>query len=478
MKKLLTLLLIISSVITINAQRTKSQAQITPTHVKALFSDIIKNWGSPSDEVFSVNRNPNTNLIESSVRITYFVADNAQFATAGKKSLNLNDIREAFRTDEPTSYQLLNLSPGSNESFSLKAVDGNGKNKSYLVRGLNKEEMWLLCTKNAENPELRDAYAIKWTLSDDKRKILGGIYQITSLRPDIYEKNLESSKKMFKIEGRVDADIKDSLYNIYIANSAAELENIGDDDYVACVPVINKRFEWQTELEHPVAGRLRCIFPDGSLCSAWINLDFVPGETYRITVHNGYYDEDQDYERRVGHRSGKSLLNRRQSLGIDDVKVEDPGVIDTVVIDTVLLPTNVHHASEDFKPTPEMKAQVMKIMMTLNPLIEATQSTYKSLEPFKEMGSLAGSEMYFKQITKLNKEVDGKFQELIKYLNGVGVPAKEKAELYGHILEFYANQNKEYTKLYKEVGVLPKFTQQAQNYVNRLMEKYMKDIKF
>ena len=478
MKKLLTLLLIVSSLITINAQRTKSQAQITPTHVKALFSDIIKNWGSPSDEVFSVNRNPNTNLIESSVRITYFVADNAQFATAGKKSLNLNDIREAFRTDEPISYQLLNLSPGSNESFSLKAVDGNGKNKSYLVRGLNKEEMWLLCTKNAENPELRDAYAIKWTLSDDKRKILGGIYQITSLRPDIYEKNLESSKKMFKIEGRVDANIKDSLYNIYIANSAAELENIGDDDYVACVPVINKRFEWQTELEHPVAGRLRCIFPDGSLCSAWINLDFVPGETYRITVHNGYYDEDQDYERRVGRRSGKSLLNRRQSLGIDDVKVEDPGGIDTVVIDTVLLPTNVHHASEDFKPTPEMKAQVMKIMMTLNPLIEATQSTYESLEPFKEMRSLAGSEMYFIQITKLNKEVDGKFQELIKYLNGVGVPAKEKAELYGQILEFYANQNKEYSKLYKEVGVLPKFTQQAQNYVNRLMERYMKDIKF
>ena len=204
----------------------------------------------------------------------------------------------------------------------------------------------------------------------------------------------------------------------------------------------------------------------------------MPGETYRITVHNGYYDGDQDYERRVGRRSGKSLLNRRQSLGIDDVKVEDPGVIDTVVIDTVLLPTNVHHASEDFKPTPEMKAQVMKIMMTLNPLIEATQSTYKSLEPFKEMRSLAGSEMYFIQITKLNKEVNGKFQELIKYLNGVGVPAKEKAELYGQILEFYANQNKEYTKLYKEVGVLPKFTQQAQNYVNRLMEKYMKDIKF
>ncbi len=228
MKRLFTLLLIVCSILTtIHAQQRAKSQQTTPIHVKTLFDNIIKNWGNADGEVYSVNKNPNTNLIESSVRITWFVADNHQFAAARQKSLNLSSISEAFKADEPTSYQLLHLSPGNNESFSLRAVDGNGKEKSYLVRGLNKEEMWLLCTKNAENPQLRDAYAIKWTLSDDKSKILGAVYQITSLRPDIYEKELASSRKTFKIVGRVDENIKDSLYNIYIAETADELAAIG-----------------------------------------------------------------------------------------------------------------------------------------------------------------------------------------------------------------------------------------------------------
>ena len=83
---------------------------------------------------------------------------------------------------------------------------------------------------------------------------------------------------------------------------------------MACVPVVNKRFEWQTELDHPCVGRLRCIFPDGSLCSAWIDLDFVPGETYHITVHNGYYDDDVAYEQRVGRLSGKSLITPLENI--------------------------------------------------------------------------------------------------------------------------------------------------------------------
>ena len=156
--------------------------------------------------------------------------------------------------------------------------------------------------------------------------IEGTIYMITSLRPDVYEKAVGTSKKTFKIEGRVDEQIKDSLYNIYIADTRDALYALSDDDYVACVPVVNKRFEFQTELDHPCVGRLRCIFPDGELCSAWIDLDFVPGETYRITVHNGYYDEDRDYERRVGRQSGRSLLVSNSPTMFE---------ADTVAIDTI-----------------------------------------------------------------------------------------------------------------------------------------------
>ena len=473
MKRLFTLLLIACSILTtIHAQQRAKGQQTTPIHVKTLFNDIIKNWGNADGEVYSVNKNPNTNLIESSVRITWFVADNHQFAATGQKSLNLSSISKAFKADEPTSYQLLHLSPGNNESFSLRAVDGNGKEKSYLVRGLNKEEMWLLCTKNAENPQLRDAYAIKWTLSDDESKILGAVYQITSLRPDIYEKELASSRKTFKIVGRVDENIKDSLYNIYIAETADELAAIGDDDYVACVPVINKRFEWQTELEKPMVGRLRCIFPDGSLCSAWINLDFVPGETYNITVHNGYYDDDQDYERRVGRYSGKSLLTERQKRGNDDVVILDDVVIDTIPTDPRVIPLK-----DESKPTPEQEMQIEAKSHDIAANIDAIKATYKSLKPFVDMGSLTGSDNYFKQIIRLNKELDVKCQDYIKYLGGFdSLPSDWKTDLYGGILGFYSEQSQGFGKLYKKVGVLPKPALKAQKYVNQLMEKYMKEM--
>ena len=490
MKRLFILLLIACSTIaTIHAQQRAKGQQTTPIHVKTLFNDIIKTWGAPSDEVFSINKNPNTNLIESSVRITYFVANNSEWTDENGKSLNLKDISEAFKKDESTSYQLLHLSPGTNESFSLRAVDGNGKDKSYLVRGMNKEEMWLLCTKNAENPQLRDAYAIKWTLSDDKRKILGGIYQITSLRPDIYEKELASSKKTFKIVGRVDENIKDSLYNIYIAESGEELANIGDDDYVACVPVINKRFEWQTELDKPMAGRLRCIFPDGSLCSGWINLDFVPGETYNITVHNGYYDDDQDYERRVGRYSGKSLLTERQKRGNDDVVVADNDRDSWEAVDTVAVynegDVTPVFVRDEFNPTPEqqelLKIQVGAKLMTIKTGMETIKATYKSLEPYIGTRNFSVTNKIIAQIAKQNEMLDANFQDLVKTVKkSPNIPQKEKVEVisggYKEILKFYTEQNQAFISITKELGFLPKGMQKTQTVINKLIEKYMKEI--
>ena len=100
MKRLFILLLIACSTIaTIHAQQRAKGQQTTPIHVKTLFNDIIKTWGAPSDEVFSINKNPNTNLIESSVRITYFVANNSDWTDENDKSLNLKDISEAFKKD-------------------------------------------------------------------------------------------------------------------------------------------------------------------------------------------------------------------------------------------------------------------------------------------------------------------------------------------------------------------------------------------
>ena len=429
MKRIIIMLLIVCSAITTASAQQKGKQDNVPYNVKSLFWTIIQTWGSPN-EVYSVNKNPETNQIESSVRITTFSADNDKFPhMAGKTYLNTSVISSSFKDDEPKSYQILHLSPGDNKRFSLKAVNESGESETYKIRNNSEEEMWLMCCKNPQNPKLRDVYAIKWVITKEGTKVNGVIYQITSLRPDMYEKPYDNSKKVFKIVGRVDNEIKDSLYNIYIADTGSELAAIGDDDYVACVPVINKRFEWQTELDKPCAGRLRCIFPDGSLCSAWINLDFVPGETYNITVHNGWYDEDRDYENRVGRYSGKSLLNDLQKRGIDDQTVE--------VADTI--PAEYQKANE-FQPkdwrnslTPQQQAQLKLKVELVQMEIEKIKSIFENAA----QGVKGGIERYgwvtgfdgtieidnnYEQIYQQNKELDKKYQEVITLAKKLTVP--------------------------------------------------------
>jgi hypothetical protein len=281
----------------------------------------------------------------------------------------------------------------------------------------------------------------------------------------------------------VDANIKDSLYNIYIAETGEDLANIGDDDYVACVPVVNKRFEYQTELDHPVAGRLRCIFPDGELCSAWINLDFVPGETYRITVHNGYYDEDRDYERRVGRYSGKSLLTERQKRGNDDV-AELPLEEETFFIDSI--PSYVPETQRSIPEAAPQWRELLKVkveskLMTIKTGMETIKATYQLLGNAYETKNFSGMNKTIAQIAKQNETLDANFQDLIKTLkHSHEIPQKEKVEVisggYKEILKFYTEQNQLFTEITKQHGSLPKEFEKLQKVINKLIEKNMNDM--
>ena len=462
MKRIIIMLIVCSIVSTAMAQKVSAigKQKNYPVSVQQQLKHMIDKFGTNEGQVYSVIKNPNTGLVEMSQRISKF--------SCSQDNPNLKSVATFFMQDEPYSYQIQHITPGSRERFSIKVVSDTGQPSSTLhIRTSTAQEMWLMCAKNPENPQLRDAYAIVWELSKDEQKAVGTIYMITSLRPDIYEKAAETSKKTFKIEGRVDANIKDSLYNIYIANSAQELANIGDDDYVACVPVINKRFEWQTELDHPVAGRLRCIFPDGELCSAWINLDFVPGETYRITVHNGYYDEDRDYERRVGRYSGKSLLNKRQVRGIDDVSIVAEA--DTVVVDS---PTN-------WEPSPALKMQLEVKGKAMWAKMESVKALYQSLDP-KNRVSWMRKDLVFDQITKQNKEVDAAFHDILKFLKDIVIPADKRTEILGNgyemILKFYTEQNKGLTEMMSSGIQLPKSAKKTQKAINKYIEKYMTEM--
>ena len=442
MKRIIVMLLIACSAVATISADSSAAPQKKPETVIFTLNAIIQKFGQNEGQVYSVNRNPNTNIIESSIKIVPFRCS----ANRIQNDNVMNAVAINFPKEEPLAYQFLHVQPGSNELFSLKVITNNGTNQStQRIRTNKNQEMWLMCCKNPENPQLRDAYAIVWEHTDE---IEGTIYMISSLRPDMYEKAAES--RMFKIVGRVDENIKDSLYNIYIAESREALYNLEDHEYVACVPVVNKRFEWQTELTKPCVGRLRCIFPDGKLCSAWIDLDFVPGETYNITVHNGYYDEDKDYERRVGRQSGHSLIEPNA------VKVED---------------------SQSFKPTEVQRMQLEPITELARMKIEEIKSLYQQLRS-KNL-SWVNKGAVFDNITKKNKELDKQFQDVIKVVKGLKFPKNEESkalsELYKEILKFYSEQNRGLTEMSGQ-GQLPKSAQKTQETVNKIIQKYMNEM--
>ena len=294
-------------------------------------------------------------------------------------------------------------------------------------------------------------------------------------------------------------DLTDSLYVVYMADSAEELNDVADDAFVAKMPVVGKRFSFSVELDKRKVGRIRTVMPDGSLCQLWTNLDFVPGETYRITTHNGYYDADNDYEQRVGRYSGKSLLNDLQRRGIDDQTVE---VVDTIpeyvdgvevdgveVADTVPLaditPESVEHVSMEAwtkSIKPQQQALLMLKAKGIETGIERVKASYKPLGEIMNGGMPFNkvSDKIFENITAQNKELDKNVQEFQKALFALNPPAKLRQSFYTEackeILNTFTEQNKGLTVIYAKIGSLPKSAQKTQKYINKLTEKYMTEM--
>jgi hypothetical protein len=274
-------------------------------------------------------------------------------------------------------------------------------------------------------------------------------------------------------------DLTDSLYVVYMADTSEELDKLADDAFVAYMPVVNKRFNFSVEIDKPKVGRIRTVMPDGSLCHLWTNLDFVPGETYQITTHNGYYDEDRDYEHRVGRYSGKSLLNKRQVRGIDDVSVVDE--VDSILEEYV---DSVSYYERPFpEPSPLLKLRMEIKYKNLAIKKDALRAFYNSLDP-KNNASWARKDRIFDRIIKQNQEVDADFRDLQKlfkdYFKEFDNLVDKRAEILGpgyeEILDFYTEQNKWLTEMMNSGVQLPKSARKTQKALNKYIEKYMKEM--
>lgn len=458
MKRILTMVVIAIMAVTAgNAQSSSKRQANKPVNVIRIFDEIINLFAVTNGESYTMKKHPDTNIIESSERIT-------NFSINGLHKYDMNIIRMAFRDDEPVCYQNSHIQPGAKERIRLTVISGSDKTaKDVPIRRNNNEEMLMMCCKNAENPQLRDAYAIVWEQQGDK--INGTIFQITSLRPDLFGNMREASRNTFRIEGRVDENIKDSLYNIYIADTYEELKRVADDDYVACVPVVNKRFEYSVELDKPKVGRLRCIFPDGSLCSAWIDLDFVPGETYHITVHNGYYSDDLDYERRVGRNSGRSLITPSHN--------EIP--------DTILSPERKGPSLIWFESIPAAEKAKMDI------LSEQVSKSHDIIEQYKNrIGEIMGTgqigtadtkrkeaDKYFLLLYNLYSNQDKTIQKFMKFLTDTDCPSQDRFKFITDYVQYLNGEAKQINGFNISVPSL-KNSRKCGKLLTKLSEEYLK----
>ena len=425
MKRIFIMLIIACNAINTISADPSAAPQKKPETVIFTLNAIIQKFGQNEGQVYSVNRNPNTGIIESSIKIVPFRCSEYHIQNDNV----MNAVAINFPKEEPLAYQFLHIQPGSNENFSLKVITNNGTSQgTQRIRTNKDQEMWLMCCKNPENPQLRDAYAIVWEHTDE---INGTIYMITSLRPDMYEKTMASNS--FRIDGRVGNDLNDSLYVVYMADTAEELEQIDDDAFVATMPVVNKRFNFSVDIDKPKVGRIRTVMPDGSLCKLWTNLDFVPGETYRITTHNGWYEEDRDYENRVGRYSGHSLLNDLQRRGIDDQVIVE--IVDSIP-DEFRVANPTQHWRDNLSQVHKMQLE-MKVEQ-VGMAVESIKANYKAItETLCGFRSREKVVLLINQLLQQNKNLDKKFQEFIKQAKNFDVPATAMPDLYKEIVQFY-----------------------------------------
>ena len=433
------LIITISAIASVNAQSSRKQAVQKPTNVIKQLNYTIDTYGQKNRLSYSVTKNPNTNLLELSEKIAHFSFPK----TVANQQLNL--IREAFNKDESVGYQFKHIMPGNNELFNLNVLSGSGKSSTILnIRTKLEQEMWYMCCKNPDNPQLRDAYAIAWNESGQECE--GDIYIITSLRPDLFTKNMTSSNSTFKLDGIMGADLQDTLYVFYMAdsyeeltrlanrtNSYAELKRLAETDpefigKIAYMPIRNNRFNISVNINKHMIGRQRNVEPDGSLCKLWMDVDMVPGETYHLVVHNGYVEFDNRYESRFGRYSGHSLIGKYAK---DETTIETAPTTDKENIPA--------HVREEVRKKFEIISENMSMIKKFYETID--DNTDKALKRDGKVKDWSNTDMYFNQIFKQNEQLDQQIEELYLSISDYNLSLKYKVSIYKEILRVYADQN-------------------------------------
>ena len=160
---------------------------IPPTNVLNAIERIENSYGIKAQRSITEKRSGVDDAIESRIIIIPFECPNGLGI--------MTDTKEAFIKDKDLGFQFGVNEPGQGTTF--KTYTSDKPNEYIMTRENLYQSYYYINVKNNDNPTLRDHYGVQWQAFGDKIK--GKVFVITSLRPDLVEKNAEKTDpfKMF-----------------------------------------------------------------------------------------------------------------------------------------------------------------------------------------------------------------------------------------------------------------------------------------
>ena len=173
-----------------------------PTNVLNALERIENAYGIKNKQSITEKRSGVDNAIESSIIIIPFECPNGLGI--------MTDTKEAFIKDKNLGFQFGVNEPGEGTTFIT--YTSTKPNEYIMTRENIYQGYYYINVKNNDNPTLRDHYGVQWQIFGDN-KIKGKIFLITSLRPDLVDKNAEKTdpfKMFFGQDGTV-SNLPDSF---------------------------------------------------------------------------------------------------------------------------------------------------------------------------------------------------------------------------------------------------------------------------
>ena len=414
MKQLFIMLLIVSSVVTTaNAQeRLKPTIASNPNNVIKAFEFLIDLYGQKAGQTYSVEKNPNTGIIESRERIVAF--------TCRKDEPYITMMGDDFMKDEPKSYQIKHITPGQNSQNFTLAVHTNVPNviNHYAIRTKPEQEMWFIACKNPENPSLRDAYAIVWQPAADN-KVKGTIYMITSPRPSSINKafgSFEPTENKSNIDNVVGKVVDETGNHAGVVVEEADTVAVIDDEMAGDTVTIIDHVEMLPN-DNPYGAQAIPVAPQATTTNG------VP-----VVVPQPRQSSNWEPSPMVKMQvEGKAMAIKAQ---MDAIKA----------------------TYQSMKPFFDAKN------------ISGTDKIFEQIA--KQNKSL---DVKWQDFVKMLKGIEAPPAEQGKKMGMIG-------DIYKEILKFYTEQNQGFSEILKEFGMLPKGAQKTQKVLNKLIEKNMTEM--